>query len=84
LAVRPPSRPREALGERVRLGHQLARRGRLDQDLLQPRVGRERLPRLDPELTEHREKEAVALVNDLALVDVVQPRPALEPSRLDP
>ena len=67
LPVGPVPAAVEPLGERVRLGHQLAGGGRLGQDGGQPFSGREQPALLDPELAQHRQVEPVALVDELML-----------------
>jgi hypothetical protein len=57
-------------------------RGGLLQDPDQTFVRREGLALLDAQLTQHREVEAVALVDDLVLVDVVQALPVGQAARL--
>ena len=76
--------PVEPLGEGVGLRHQLTSGGGTREQVGQPCVGGERNALLDAELLEHGQEEPVPLVDDLALVDLVQPRPVVDPARLVP
>lgn len=82
MPVRPVLGAVKALGEGVGLGHQLAGRSGLGEDLGQLRRRGERLALFDAELAEHGQVEPVTFIHDLGLVDVVQTLPVAQAARL--